>query len=90
VSSAREDAERAAALVVKWVQVASNALNNPESMTATERTRHGELAVSAANWLTERAERVAKAEHEAAAKARRDSLAHLPPLERIRRMSEGF
>ena len=88
MSGARTDTEQAVALVIQWVDAASVSLTN-DKLTPTERARIGELALSAATWLTDREAKLAKAQREATAKALRDSIKDLPLAERIKRISEG-
>ena len=85
---AAADAELAAHQVVAWIKGAAASVAN-DSLTPTERARLGDLILSAATWLDERAAKAAKAASDAKAAAFRASIAHLPPLERMDRVLKG-
>ena len=87
---AKDAAEQSAALVLEWVKAARAALGNANGMTATERNRTGELAVSAATWLAEREAKLAKVAEHAQQQAFKKSLEHLPAAERMQRLMQGF
>ena len=87
--AARDAAEQAAALVLEWVKAARAALGNANGMTATERNRTGELAVSAASWLADRETKLAKLAEHAKHLELKKSVAHLSPTEQLRRLMQG-
>ena len=88
--AAKDAAEQSAALVLEWVKAARAALANANGMTATERNRTGELAISAAAWLADREAKLAKVAEHAKRLELKKAVAHLPPIEQIRRLSQGF
>lgn len=88
MSTPAEDAERSAAHVMQWTTAASAALAT-EKLTATERARLGDLILSAATWLDQRAEKIAKAEKAANTAAFMASIANLPFNERMARIRAG-
>lgn len=75
-------------LVGQWVKTAAESLAN-DKLTATERARIGELALSAAQWLEQRDEKLAKVAAAAKQRAFHDSIAHLPHAEKMARMLAG-
>ena len=89
ISDPAADAELAASQVVAWAKSAATSLAN-DTLTPTERARLGDLILSAATWLDERAAKAAKAASDAKAAAFRASIAHLPPVERMDRVSKGY
>lgn len=85
----RADADLAAAHVVEWAKGARAALSE-DKLTPTERARLGDLVLNAAQWLDERATRIAKEEKEAKRAAFTASIANLPHEQRLARIRQGF
>jgi hypothetical protein len=89
LETANAETSKAVALVVQWVDGAAQALKN-EKLTATERARLGELALSAATWLSEREAGLTKEARQAAWTALKKAVAHLPPAEQMQRLKQGY
>lgn len=89
MSDPTADADLAAGHVVEWAKGARASLAN-DKLTATERARLGDLILNAATWLEVRAEKAIKADQLAKHKAFMQTIAHLPMVERMQRMSRGY